>query len=54
MVTPIWGLRDGYCHWCNEFVDDEPIWQPETHPDGRQIMIACCLQCAIDKGVINL
>jgi hypothetical protein len=54
MVTPIWGLRDGYCYWCNEFVDDEPIWKPETLPNGVQVIIACCLQCAIDKGVINL
>jgi hypothetical protein len=53
-MSEVWGARRGYCFYCSDFVDDEPIWQQEVRPDGSQVIIACCLQCAIDKGVINL
>jgi hypothetical protein len=50
----IWGVRDGYCHWCNDPVDDEPIYQNGADTNGAPIAYACCLQCALDRGVINL
>jgi hypothetical protein len=48
-MVEMWGMRRGYCYYCSEFVDDEPIWQVE---ENRRI--ACCTQCALDRGIINL
>jgi hypothetical protein len=48
-MAEVWGARRGYCFYCSEFVDDEPIW--EVRGDSRY---ACCIQCALDKGVIEI
>jgi len=48
-MVEVWGARRGYCFYCSEFVDDEPIWEIK---DNSQI--ACCVQCAVDRNIINL
>lgn len=50
----IWGLREGYCHYCNDFVDTEVIYQSGTDSGGAPISFACCLQCAVDRGIIDV
>lgn len=50
----IWGVREGYCHWCNEPVDDDPVFQSGADSNGSPLAYACCIQCAIDRGIITL
>ena len=48
-MVEMWGARRGYCYYCNEFVDDEPVW----HVEGNR-QTACCVQCAVDREIISL
>lgn len=49
----VWGVRDGYCHWCNDLIDDEPVFQVGADTNGTSIAYACCIQCAVDRGIIT-
>lgn len=48
-MVEFWGSRRGYCHYCDEFVDEEPVWEVKH---GCQI--ACCVECAVDRNIISL